>query len=198
MKKEHKRHEKVIFLVRFVVIYIKKILGGIKMHSFQEVSIDYMDINPFKKIGKDWMLVTAGNEEKANSMTASWGAVGEMWGKDSVFVFIRQSRFTKEFIDREGKFSLSFPGEEYRRDMKYLGTVSGRDEDKMKAAKVKVDYCDGVPYIDEAKLVFICEVMSQTDIEPKDFLDKTIDDTWYKDKDYHTMYIAKITKILAR
>ena len=68
----------------------------------------------------------------------------------------------------------------------------------MKAAKVKVDYCDGVPYIDEAKLVFICEVMSQTDIEPKDFLDKTIDDTWYKDKDYHTMYIAKITKILAR
>ena len=40
MKKEHKRHEKVIFLVRFVVIYIKKILGGIKMHSFQEVSID--------------------------------------------------------------------------------------------------------------------------------------------------------------
>ena len=46
------------------------------MHSFQEVSIDYMDMNPFKKIGKDWMLVTAGDEEKANSMTASWGAVG--------------------------------------------------------------------------------------------------------------------------
>ena len=97
------------------------------MHSFQEVSVDYMDMNPFKKIGKDWMLVTAGDEEKANSMTASWGAVGEMWGKDSVFVFIRQSRFTKEFIDKKGKFSLSFPGEEYRRDMKYLGTVSGRD-----------------------------------------------------------------------
>ena len=150
------------------------------MHSFQEVSVDYMDMNPFKKIGKDWMLVTAGDEEKANSMTASWGAVGEMWGKDSVFVFI------------------SFPGEEYRRDMKYLGTVSGRDEDKMKAAKVKVDYCDGVPYIDEANMVFICEVMSKTDIEPKDFLDETIDETWYKDKDYHTMYIAKITKILAR
>lgn len=49
------------------------------MHSFQEVSVDYMDMNPFKKIGKDWMLVTAGDEEKANSMTASWGAVGEMW-----------------------------------------------------------------------------------------------------------------------
>ena len=32
----------------------------------------------------------------------------------------------------------------------------------------------------------------------KGLLDKTIDDTWYKDKDYHTMYIAKITKILAR
>ena len=95
-------------------------------------------MNPFKKIGKGLDGITAGDEEKANSMTASWGAVGEMWGKDSVFVFIRQSRFTKEFIDKKGKFSLSFPGEEYRRDMKYLGTVSGRDEDKMKAAKVKL------------------------------------------------------------
>lgn len=70
-------------------------------------------------------------------MTASWGAVGEMWGKDSVFVFIRQSRFTKEFIVKRVSFHLVFREKNTAGDMKYLGTVSGRDEDKMKAAKDK-------------------------------------------------------------
>ena len=88
------------------------------MHAFQKVDIDQFEVNPFDKIGKDWMLVTAGNEEKANTMTASWGGMGVMWGKNVVFVFIRDSRFTKEFIDREGRFSLSFPSEEYRKEMK--------------------------------------------------------------------------------
>lgn len=40
-----------------------------------------MDFNPFKKIGKEWMLVTAGDEQKWNTMTASWGFAGVMWGK---------------------------------------------------------------------------------------------------------------------
>ena len=168
------------------------------MHKFQNVSIDLMDMNPFTKIGSDWMLVTAGNEEKANTMTASWGALGQMWGKNAAFVVIRESRFTKEFIDREGTFSLSFPKEEYRRLMKFLGTVSGRDEDKMTESGVEIDYCDGVPYVDQAEMVMICKVMSATKINPEDFKDMGIDDAWYKDKDYHTMYIAEITDILAR
>ena len=113
------------------------------MHAFQKVDFDQFEVNPFDKIGKDWMLVTAGNEEKANTMTASWGGMGVMWGKNVVFVFIRDSRFTKEFIDREGRFSLSFPSEEYRKEMKFLGTVSGRDEDKIKEAGVHVAYHDG-------------------------------------------------------
>ena len=48
------------------------------MHAFQKVDIDQFEVNPFDKIGKDWMLVTAGNEEKANTMTASWGGMGVM------------------------------------------------------------------------------------------------------------------------
>ena len=130
------------------------------MHAFQKVDFDQFEVNPFDKIGKDWMLVTAGNEEKANTMTASWGGMGVMWGKNVVFVFIRDSRFTKEFIDREGRFSLSFPSEEYRKDMKFLGTVSGRDEDKIKEAGVHVAYHDGVPYIDEGKEILLCRVMN--------------------------------------
>jgi flavin reductase (DIM6/NTAB) family NADH-FMN oxidoreductase RutF len=171
---------------------------GEKMHSFQNVDFEQMECNPFEMIGKDWMLVTAGNEEKANTMTASWGGVGVMWGKNVVYVFIRDSRYTKEFIDREGKFSLSFPSEKYRKEMKFLGTVSGREEDKIKEAKMNIGYRDGVPYIDEASMVFICRVMSQTPIKKEEFLDETIDSSWYATQDYHNMYIAEITEILAR
>lgn len=168
------------------------------MHSFQKVSDDIMEMNPFTKIGKDWMLVTAGNEEKANTMTASWGGVGVMWGKDVAYVVIRQSRFTKEFIDKEGKFSLSFPSEKYKKEMKFIGTVSGRNEDKIKEAGIDINYHDGVPFVDQADMVFICRVMSNTVLKKEDFIDKGIDEAWYKDNDYHTLYIAEITDILAR
>ncbi len=168
------------------------------MHSFQKITADIVEINPFEKIGKDWMIVTAGNEEKANSMTASWGALGQMWGKDAAFVVIRESRYTKEFIDKEGKFSLSFPKEDYRKVMKFIGAVSGRNEDKMKEAGIDIDYYEGVPYVDAAPLVLICRVMSASKVLPEDFKDEAIEKDWYKDGDYHTLYIAEITDILAR
>ena len=67
--------------------------------SFKEIKPEEIKDNPFKLIGKDWMLVTAGNKDKCNTMTASWGAVGIMWGKPSVTCYIRQSRYTKEFLE---------------------------------------------------------------------------------------------------
>lgn len=168
------------------------------MHSFQKVSSQLMECNPFEKIGKEWMLVTAGDEEKANTMTASWGGMGVMWGKNVVYVVIRQSRFTKEFIDEKGTFSLSFLGEKHRNMLKYLGSVSGRTEDKIKEAGVELDFENGVPYVDQGNLALICKVMSATRIEPGDFVEPGIDEQWYSDKDYHTLYIAEVTDILAR
>lgn len=168
------------------------------MHSFQSVPVNLMECNPFEKIGQEWMLVTAGNEQKANTMTASWGGMGVMWGKNAVYVVIRQSRFTKEFIDREGKFSLSFLGEKNRSMLKYLGRVSGRTEDKIKEAGVELHYETGTPFVDQANLVILCRVMSATMLKPEEFLSQDIEKTWYQDKDYHTLYIAEVTDILAR
>ena len=51
--------------------------------AFKEVKAEELQMNPFTKIGKEWMLITAGNEEKCNTMTASWGGVGIMWGKNA-------------------------------------------------------------------------------------------------------------------
>ena len=172
------------------------------MHAFQPYPTEMLDINPFTKIGTEWMAVTAGDKNKVNTMTASWGTVGVLWGKNVVTIFVRDSRYTKEFIDAKDTFSLTFfdvSDKENKLALKYFGAVSGRDEDKISNAKMHVDYAsDGTPYIDEGNLVLVCRKMSATKILPEQFIDAAIDDKWYKDNDYHTMYVAEITQILAR
>lgn len=168
------------------------------MHTFQKKDKTALTMNPFEKIGKQWMLITSGDEKKANTMTASWGGVGVLWGSDVVYIFVRQSRYTKEFIDKTGRFSVSFLGEEYRQALQHLGTVSGRDGDKISEAGVTVAYEDGIPYIDEAELVLTCTALSATDITMDQMLDAGIESKWYADGDLHTMYVGKIEEILMR
>ena len=84
------------------------------MHTFQPLPFDLVEFNPFTKIGKEWALVTAGNKEKANTMTVSWGGVGVLWGKNVAFIFVRDSRYTKEFIDANEFFSITFLSGQYR------------------------------------------------------------------------------------
>lgn len=50
--------------------------------AFHEVPIESLEFNPFKKISKQWMLITAGDEKKSNTMTASWGGLGIYVGKE--------------------------------------------------------------------------------------------------------------------
>lgn len=172
------------------------------MHTFQPYPPELLEINPFSKIGTEWMAVTAGDNQKVNTMTASWGTLGVLWGKNIVSIFIRDSRYTKEFIDKQDTFSLTFfdpQHKENRMALKYFGAISGRREDKIASAKMHVDFTpDGTPFIDEGSLVFICRKMSATKIAPDQFIDAKIDNTWYKDHDYHTMYVGEITQILAR
>ena len=85
------------------------------MNNLKEQNIEDFICNPFFKIGKEWMLITAGTKEKINTMTASWGSLGVMWGKNVAFTFIRPQRYTKEFIDDNNTFSLCFFPEEYKK-----------------------------------------------------------------------------------
>lgn len=103
--------------------------------ALKEVDVKSLDINPFTAIGDDWMLVTAGDAASHNTMTASWGGLGVLWGAPVATCYIRQSRYTKEFVDGSDLFTLSFLDPAvWRRQLSYLGRVSGRDEDKIKAA----------------------------------------------------------------
>ena len=167
--------------------------------GFKEVKAEELNMNPFTKIGKEWLLITAGNEEKCNTMTASGGSMGVMWGKNAVTVYIRPQRYTKEFVDREETFTISVLGEKYRKALNYCGSRSGKDEeDKIKAAGLTPYYVDGTAGIKEADMIMVCRKMYHDTIKPECFDDTANDSKWYPGKDYHMMYIAEVMKVLVR
>ena len=168
------------------------------MHTFQPIPMESFEFNPFTKIGKDWALVTAGTKLKSNAMTVSWGGVGVLWGKNVAFIFIRDSRYTKELLDAGEFFSISFLGESYREALNYCGSHSGRKEDKIKNAGLNVAFRHSIPYIDEGNFVLLCKKMAATKITEDSFLVSELKDKWYADGDMHTMYVAEIIDILAR
>ena len=171
------------------------------MHQFQPYPIDLLEINPFTKISNDWMLIAAGNQEKVNAMTASWGGFGVLWGKNVAYIFVREKRYTKEFIDKEAYFSCNFFDKKFLNDLKYFGIVSGRQEDKFKTSGLTVGWRDKIPYVDEGNFIILCRNMAAVPLTEDHFLDPEIKNQWYSGKDdgnLHTMYVGEIVEVLAR
>lgn len=169
------------------------------MHTFQPYPIELLELNPFTKLGKEWALVSAGDKCKANTMTVSWGGLGVLWGKNVTFLFVRDSRYTKEFMDNGDFFTLSFMKEEYREALQYCGAHSGREtDDKFAAAGLTAAYRHGIPYPDEANLVIMCKKMAAVPMTQESFIDKELMTKWYSDHDMHTMYVGEIIEVLAR
>ena len=172
-------------------------MGGISL-AFIQIEPKEIADNPFKLIGSDWMLITAGDEKKCNTMTASWGGVGVLWNKPVSFIFVRPQRYTREFIEREQAYSLCFFEDGFRPQLSYLGTASGRDEDKIGKAGLTTTFEGGVPYFEQARLVLICKKSYRDDLKADCFLDAEADARCYPEKDYHRMYVGEIVKVLKK
>lgn len=168
------------------------------MDKFTEIKTEELNESPFKLIGKDWMLITAKKDDKVNTMTASWGGLGVMWGKDVAYIVVRPQRYTKEFIDNSDTFSLTFFDDEYKKTLGYLGKVSGRDEDKISNSNLTLNTYENTPYFEEGKVVLVCKKLYGQYLDPKCFLEDGIDERWYPEKDYHMLYIAEIKNVLVR
>lgn len=143
----------------------------------KKIEIEELIINPFTKIGSEWMLITAGNKERGfNTMTASWGHLGDIWGsktgKPSAIIYIRPQRFTKEFVDEEEYFTLSFFPSKYKKALSYLGAHSGRDENKIQNSGLNILFEDDYCYFKESKLVLVCRKLYHSSIVEDGFVDK--------------------------
>ena len=151
-------------------------------------------MRPFYSYDKDWALVCVGDYGKMNAMTVSWGGLGTLWNKPVATIYIRQSRYTKEFLDAQDFFTINFMGHTDKKVLAYLGSVSGRDEDKIGQSGLTPTMLDGSLAFEEATLVFVCRKAFVGMLKPEDIVDPTVNDSVYADQDYHTMYIGYVEK----
>lgn len=162
--------------------------------TFEPVDIFELNENIFRLLDKDWMLITAGITGDYNMMTASWGGLGILWHQPVAFLFIRPQRHTYKFAEKYHHLTITFFGEEYRRILQTCGSKSGRDINKMDIKGLTpVETTSGAIAFEEARLVMECTKLYYDDIKPAHFIISDIDEN-YPLKDYHRMYICKITK----
>ncbi len=159
---------------------------------FKKIKPEQINGNIFELIGREWMLITAGNTDHYNMMTASWGTAGVLWRKPVVMIFVRPQRYTREFIEKSAYFSISFFEERQRDLLNLCGTTSGRDLNKMNIeGMTPVGMPTGAVGFAEAKLVLECRKIYFDDIDPSFF--QTFDiEKIYPNNDYHRFYIGEI------
>lgn len=163
--------------------------------TLKQIDPQKIDDKFIDMIGNEWMLVTSGNMESFNMMTASWGFLGFIWGLPAATCLIRPSRYTKEWVDKTHSFTLSFFPDKYKKALSVLGSKSGRDMDKMKdSGLTPIALPTGDVTYKEATLTLVCRVMYRQALDEKGFIDPTIMPKWYPlgPTDLHTMYIGQI------
>lgn len=167
----------------------------------KEISIKDLQANPINLISEEWLLITAGTQITGfNTMTACWGHLGAIWGHGkglpTSIVYIRPQRYTKEFVDSKEYYTLSFFDRGYKKALGYLGSHSGRDEDKIKKVGLTPLFDKEYTYFSEAKMVLVCRKLYSSSLIEEGFIDKKIVEDNYPEKDFHEMYIGEIVKIL--
>lgn len=159
----------------------------------KNVSYDYKVSDFLVQLAKGAFLTTQYGGQN-NVMTIGWAQIGIIWRKPVMMVLVRKSRYTKNLIDGSKEFSVSVPLNcDKQKELAYCGTVSGKNEDKFAAQKLSLLESEKIntPCINIPGLHYECMVLYQTEIK-LDELDAIVKDTWYKDGDTHTMYIAEI------
>lgn len=164
--------------------------------SLKAIDMKELKFNPMTLIGKEWMLVSAGNEKSFNTMTAQWGHLGAIWNGDmpTSVIYLRPQRYTRTFVDKENYYTLSFFDEAHKKDLMYLGTHSGRDEDKLAKTSLTPVFSDESVYFKEAKMVFVCRKVYRGKLHEESFVDQDILKKNYPEHDFHYVYIGEIVK----
>lgn len=152
----------------------------------------------FNIFDKKWAILTAGPKDGYNSMTIGWGAMGTLWGRPAVTVYVNPLRYTFDIINKSDTFTVSFFPEKNRRDLMLMGTVSGRDGDRLKGTSLTPRFDGDYITYEEADLTFECRKIFQQTLE-KSLIPKEIADSYYApDGDAHRMYVGELVNILEK
>ncbi len=161
----------------------------------KKIDLTTLTDNVFNLIGKEWLLITAGDKNGFNTMTASWGCIGWLWNRPVAVVFIRPERYTHLLAEQSDHITLSFlgNGDEAREIYNLCGSKSGRDCDKIKESGLQpIETESGNIAFTQSHLTLECRKLYKDSIKPECFIDNSIS-KWYGEKGgYHDAYILEI------
>ncbi len=165
------------------------------MPGYKQISPDKIPGNIIKMLSEDWMLITAGTNEQFNMMTASWGGLGVLFGKPVTFCFINPARYTYQLMEKNNSYTLTFYTETYRDALKYCGSKSGKDTDKIKGSGLTpVTTPTGSKAFSEAWLIIECRKLVSQSLTPEVLSDESIKKEW-TGKQMHKMFIGEIINV---
>ena len=162
----------------------------------REVAVTELSVDVVNLWMNQWLLLTAGTIDDCNMMTVAWGSIGCMWSKPFAQIVVRPQRYTRKYIEQSDSFTLCAFPEKCRKDLQTLGSLSGRNGNKLSKTglTLKASKRVAAPSYNEAKFILECRKIYYQDMDPRGFVDKTIQDK-YAANDYHRIYFGEILSV---
>lgn len=165
------------------------------LQGYKQITPDKIPGNIIKMLSEDWMLITAGDDQQFNMMTASWGGLGRLYEKPTASCFINPTRYTHQLMEKNDTYTLTFYTEAYRDALQYCGTNSGRDGDKVKGSGLTpITTPNGSKAFAEAWLIIECRKMVSQSLSHDALFDEKVKADWVG-KQLHKMYIGEIINV---
>lgn len=139
-------------------------------------------------------FLTTKADGRVNSMVIGWGHIGVIWGRPTFIIYVRESRFTHELLDKNPEFTVNVPINGFDKNaFAICGSKSGRDMDKIEAANLTLTDSEqvSVPAIVEYPLTLECKVIYRQD-QDASLISDVVMGEYYPEGDFHTMYIGQI------
>ena len=147
-----------------------------------------------KALKPNGILMTTAADGKVNTMTIGWGCLGVDWSLPVFIAFVRESRYTKQLLEKNPEFTVNIPMDPIdKKILGYCGTKSGAYTDKL--ADLGLDLVDSdvvqVPGIAQLPLTLECKVIYKEEQDltriPADILAR-----YYPEGDHHHVYYGQI------
>lgn len=159
--------------------------------------LDKYMVETYKSMRETGLLLgSIGSNGRPNAMTIGWGLIGIIWNKPIFLVAVRISRYTHKLLEESGVFTVNVPREDMNQICEFCGTVSGRDVDKFEKAGLRwrMGSLVKAPIIEGCPIAYECKVIYKNSVSLQD-LSKSIVESIYPRRDWHTLYYGEILKI---
>ena len=150
-------------------------------------------------------ILSAGDKNHYNSMAIEWGSIGVSWEMSIFTVYVKEERYTYEFMQKTEYFTVSIINKNlFKKFENIYGTKSGRDINKEEAAGTHIKFLDdgGITF-EEAEEVYVCKMLAKANIkdedsspELKDFYEKRKE--YFKTTKPHGIFIGEIIRHYVR